>query len=255
MNSGMPAPETEGFARTGAESQHLPSDSGPAKDCRHGGPTFGKKNAQFMTVMVGSIDEMVNAHNEAVRRVQAGVASLSDVACAELDALFQYWSRPERASSIEPDSWRIPFAIAVDPVLDSDFNVARTFVRTGAFLRDWAEHGGVRMLADYTTASEDPDLLAKYAETARVLRKTRTDRGIVLYLARQVTCKCLDAASRGAAVTPQTGKCQTCQTQLPKAQLKNCARCGMVEYCSRACQKANWKDHKRTCRPRRGSDS
>ena len=33
-----------------------------------------------------------------------------------------------------------------------------------------------------------------------------------------------------------------------KEEGKRCAGCGTVAYCGKECQKAQWKDHKRTCR-------
>lgn len=45
------------------------------------------------------------------------------------------------------------------------------------------------------------------------------------------------------------GKCGSCnkdQSQLSKS-LKTCAKCKRVQYCSRECQKKDWKSHKRAC--------
>jgi splicing suppressor protein 51 len=46
-----------------------------------------------------------------------------------------------------------------------------------------------------------------------------------------------------------TNKCTTCkkpQSELP-IPLKRCAKCQSQAYCSRECQKAEWKVHKKTC--------
>ena len=40
--------------------------------------------------------------------------------------------------------------------------------------------------------------------------------------------------------------CWACGTEV--VDLKECAGCGQVHYCSRACQKAHWKEHKERCR-------
>ena len=173
---------------------------------------------------------------------------------AEMNTLFRYWSRPEMASTVRPDSFKVAFACAVDATLDSEFNTARQFVRAGAFLRDFAKHGGAQMFADYTMSSEPNDeVMARYAESQECLHQTRTDRGLKIYLAKQLhgTCTCIahdaiDALER----TPKTGKCQACQKQLPASQLKTCNRCGRVEYCGRECLKSDWKAHKKTCRAR-----
>lgn len=43
--------------------------------------------------------------------------------------------------------------------------------------------------------------------------------------------------------------CATCKKSPPQVSLKQCAKClsTTVKYCSRDCQKADWKTHKKTC--------
>ncbi|KAM0249633.1 hypothetical protein ACHAP5_002759 [Fusarium lateritium] len=41
--------------------------------------------------------------------------------------------------------------------------------------------------------------------------------------------------------------CKVCQKAEPSVTLKRCAKCSTTQYCSRECQKADWKIHKRIC--------
>ncbi|KAK1731346.1 hypothetical protein CaCOL14_009849 [Colletotrichum acutatum] len=41
--------------------------------------------------------------------------------------------------------------------------------------------------------------------------------------------------------------CTVCKKGPPQVNLKNCAKCATTPYCSRDCQKADWKSHKKTC--------
>ena len=44
--------------------------------------------------------------------------------------------------------------------------------------------------------------------------------------------------------------CSWCHEKQPKetSTLKTCSRCGLVKYCGRECQRADYQDHKYTCR-------
>ncbi|KAL6866581.1 hypothetical protein J3F83DRAFT_761635 [Trichoderma novae-zelandiae] len=41
--------------------------------------------------------------------------------------------------------------------------------------------------------------------------------------------------------------CHFCEKGPPEVTLKRCAGCSKAQYCSRECQKADWKSHKKTC--------
>lgn len=49
-----------------------------------------------------------------------------------------------------------------------------------------------------------------------------------------------------AAPTPVCATCAKKETELGQP-LQRCSKCSSTRYCSRDCQKADWKDHKKTC--------
>ena len=58
------------------------------------------------------------------------------------------------------------------------------------------------------------------------------------------------AADAAAAVPPEpaAAACGLCGKS--QGRLLACGRCGVIRYCSAACQKADWQRHKRDCGPR-----
>jgi hypothetical protein len=56
------------------------------------------------------------------------------------------------------------------------------------------------------------------------------------------------AEASSSSATP-TKKCASCGTPEsdPEKPLKPCSKCQTVRYCSRDCQKKDWKVHKKTC--------
>lgn len=47
---------------------------------------------------------------------------------------------------------------------------------------------------------------------------------------------------------PQIATCGACRKPGGDSGLLWCSRCGTVQYCSRECQLADWKSHKKACR-------
>ncbi|KAJ6612524.1 hypothetical protein B0H10DRAFT_291676 [Mycena sp. CBHHK59/15] len=43
--------------------------------------------------------------------------------------------------------------------------------------------------------------------------------------------------------------CSACSNPPSDGSLKNCSRCRIVQYCSKACQKSDWPLHKQSCTP------
>ena len=57
------------------------------------------------------------------------------------------------------------------------------------------------------------------------------------------------ATAHTAAAAASAGMaCDSCGKKAASAPLQTCAKCGMVWYCSRDCQKADWKAHKSKCK-------
>ena len=61
------------------------------------------------------------------------------------------------------------------------------------------------------------------------------------------------SSAAGTGSTPQPS-CTSCKKSPPEVSLKHCAKCSATPYCSRDCQRADWKSHKKTC-GKQGSDS
>lgn len=55
--------------------------------------------------------------------------------------------------------------------------------------------------------------------------------------------------SASSSFSPPANKCASCNTLEtdPEKPLKPCAKCQTVRYCSRDCQKKDWKVHKKIC--------
>lgn len=67
------------------------------------------------------------------------------------------------------------------------------------------------------------------------------------YTSDNFTDSSTDAAeSSASASTKACANCGKIETD-PEKPLKPCSKCQTVRYCSRDCQKADWKVHKKTC--------
>jgi len=76
---------------------------------------------------------------------------------------------------------------------------------------------------------------------------------LVSFFRKRIPCKCLDEKYEEVKSVTKMGSCSNPDCNLPDGKAERnkilyCAQCDQVGYCSRACQKAHWKEHKKICR-------
>ena len=176
--------------RDAGEFDHDPSEQGPAKACLHGGPP---PSAPETYCFIAALHACLQGKFEIIDQLRA---SGHDVTFHhEIDFFYRFWSQPDKASTITAKTYKVAFSCAADAAIDSEFDVARSFIRIGCFVREWAQHGGAQMLAD-SCSRLSGGVLARLSETMEAMHKTKTDRGLVLYLSKQLPCRCLQVSAR-----------------------------------------------------------
>jgi len=75
---------------------------------------------------------------------------------------------------------------------------------------------------------------------------------LVKFFRKRVPCSCLDKKYEEVKSITKMGMCYNPECPIPCAYVERsktmyCSRCRSVTYCSRECQKANWKFHKLHC--------
>jgi hypothetical protein len=75
-------------------------------------------------------------------------------------------------------------------------------------------------------------------------------RVVCIFLSTNIPCSCLDEKTREALAEPPTmTSCRGCNNRFARHQMKRCSRCEAPLYCSKPCQKNDWKNHKTYCQP------
>jgi len=228
-----------------------PSGVGPAAQCRHGGPDPRKgKTLGFLSAMMGSLQTCMDAFDRIRDQSDSTTGQKkTEMSLAELDIFCAYWSRPEMAKLISRDSYLIAFSCAVDAAIDENYAMARLFVRSGIFARQWTKQGGAAFVADLKSGKGGFDAGAKerLADVISTTNATCTDRGVTLYLAEHVPCGCLASLASMGRDEQKTRKCWNCDVQKASKEIQKCSKCRKAVYCSRHCQMADWDNHKQMC--------
>ena len=75
------------------------------------------------------------------------------------------------------------------------------------------------------------------------------EQQVIKFFADRVPCGCLDAKLDEAMSCERQGRCwnDACSKFQPDRNMFDCGRCKLVKYCSKECQVAHWKKHKKTC--------
>lgn len=210
--------------------------------CRHGGPENTATILEFCQAASTCSLKCLEATQKVFETIKAGdfEEDLIHLATAELDTLFAFWSQEKEMKLIDKDSYRICFSCACDALWQSESANARFFVRLGEFVRLVSLHGVAQLREDMR--SDTAGAKERIAPLIRVMDMTTNDRGVAVFLNKEVPCGCLDKLSAD-------GVCVNCLKDVDpkKGPIKRCARCKIASYCSKECQMADWKRHRVEC--------
>jgi len=131
-------------------------------------------------------------------------------------------------------------------------NNTNTPAATRAFQRDLQE---LLQLGIRSTYILGPHLLGKEIDIEQTFKYIRdvhsddNDRGIIncLYRETKQHCTCMKAKKAKAKEMIKMECCNGCRQNFPKPTMKKCEGCNLVVYCSTACYKKEWKEHKDIC--------
>ena len=74
------------------------------------------------------------------------------------------------------------------------------------------------------------------------------ERDYIKFYLKRVSCSCLKKEySKAKKTQSKEGCCSYCRQKQAWNTLMVCNQCKIEQYCSRACQKAHWPIHKKTC--------
>jgi hypothetical protein len=168
---------------------------------------------------------------------------------SSFDFIKQFWSEPNHACLIDAEMVRSCFAFATVQALEGNMAFSRRFSMLGTFLTAWFKLGQDSFLEELRGVNPESPNIQTMLEFQASLTKINTDRGLVISLAKQIPCSCLDEDKKYAKQAPKIGRCSYCRIENLKMELKKCSQCKMVEYCSKECQVADWRaEHKKDCK-------
>ena len=79
------------------------------------------------------------------------------------------------------------------------------------------------------------------------------DHTLVSYYRKRIPCSCLDKKYKEVKSVKKMGLCRNPNCSLPdngrveRRKMFSCTRCGVVNYCSVKCQRADWNRHRKGC--------
>ena len=124
-------------------------------------------------------------------------------------------------------------------ILDGDKSIAQVYASVAGYFEEW--------IAVNLHKSKDIVNKGKVFEL-----NGADDHTLVQYYRKRIPCTCLDEKYKEVKSIKKMGKCHSPKCSLPgrkveRSKMFYCTRCGEANYCSVACQKSDWKRHKKFC--------
>jgi hypothetical protein len=146
-------------------------------------------------------------------------------------------------------------SMAANVVLDdNNYKDARLYLGIATKLDGCIAMGSVMDFCDAMEEEETPSLEPQVKRYLEATAKIHHNKGLLEYLANEIPCHCLDTTLQThTRVEPVCDYCQqqsslsnNANAQLDQTFLQ-CSRCHAASYCSKECQKADWKERKQSC--------
>jgi hypothetical protein len=164
---------------------------------------------------------------------------------ASLKALELFWSEPQHARLIDAKMVRFCLSYATTTALGEQLQLSTRLAFLSIYLATWFKLGKETFLQTFRGM---PMPVATMSDFQTSMAKIGTERGLVLFLSKQIPCSCLDEVEKDAKQAPKTGRCSNCSSEGLKLELKKCSQCKSVQYCSKECQVVDWRYvHKKEC--------
>jgi hypothetical protein len=166
----------------------------------------------------------------------------------------KFWSKQKHARLIDAELVRFCFGGAASEVLGvlhargGRMQLARCLAQLGIYLITWFKLGKDTFLGARRGMPVESQNMQTMLDYQASIGKIETERGLVLFVSKQIPCSCLDESKENAKQAPKTGRCRHCNSEDLKLELKKCSQCKSVQYCSKECQVAAWRaGHKKEC--------
>ena len=208
-----------------AQLQGLMINSETPKLCKHGCPPrspeeeicFEFINA-FMTAFL-SQDDLVGSFTTAYN---ATIDKYADV----------YYSMLNTVTSML-------LACGTQLIIDDDNHAAALFACLASYFEEW-------IALCYRETKGVPSLTKAFELSGA------DDNTLVSYCRKRISCSCLDEKYKEVKSVKKMGLCYNSSCSKPNRRVErckmfSCTRCGGANYCSDACQKTHWKEHKPIC--------
>ena len=108
----------------------------------------------------------------------------------------------------------------------------------------------IRYMAIPQDEGKDVGLDSKYFRNhKKYMRDITTERGRINIMAREIPCVCMKEKKIEANKSmAKFAQCFCCEEEFSKKQMLRCKGCDLAQYCSKACQKKKWPEHKAFCK-------
>ena len=166
--------------------------------------------------------------------------------------MLSFLEEPSIALLIDNDLVSITISLAVQKVKENDTAFAQLLAEVARTLETCLQVG-VEDFRRVLKAAQTPNPITPAPQWFRKWNVEKLDvcslRQVILYLEKRTPCNCLDEEISQAKQGPVTRFCHCCnKLETPHNEFPLCSRCRTVKYCSKECQKGDWKTHKLHCR-------